>query len=1246
MMMVKLVTAKAKFVTMKATAKVVIGLVLCFTGTVLAKKKDDRGLLPELNTQLSNQKDTDSQSLKSEVLISKTENKAIEALQNILKKKKGTTQEPDLLNRLAELYMRKSKSGRFFDLQRQNESKLLSSFPTAQEKGADWLLKAIQVYNKILAQFPKFSETDSVLFNSAFAYQQINQKKNSEANYKALIERFPNSTILPDSLLALGELLYDQGRFNDAKYYFEKIESFPNSRVYIYGLYKLGWTHYNLKNSADAIKKLKLVVEKNPPENENVDKKGYYLRKEAIRDLVLFIGEVYQADDLYEFFNAIVTKEELGPALFDMAKLYDSYSRLKDIHIFLNEFIKKEPNNFYVVKSHILMAETYETLKKREQVISELSAAGTLCTVGSSWRVNQTPAAVTEICQSEFKRASLDLAKRWWEIWQKNKTHKEFSLLTETILKLIITNEDPTLPDLKTRTILAELQFQIEKYDDADKNYYFVATHSKDQKEAHDTLYASLYSVEKSLAENSSDNKKSLRKQRAIEYYTRFPNGEHFFPVGLKVAVTHYEEKNFEEALKVLAITEKTKTDQITRSKSQDLILDIYNIQKRYTELKDLSHLYLKESKDDSRSKSLIKINEESHFSEIQVKNSQLKPLDQTQNLIAYYESHKGSDLGQRALLDALKIYLTNKSFNKFATTAEELLKLYPNYDKKTNLIKDLINSYTDVTNLKKAAEWSLKLASVEKENKYIYIENAADLLLLDGQTKEARSLYHQLLTGSIKDTSHDKSKRLQMFSKIKSTLDSSKDQKEILKINNIILDLNIEPFATDVLTERALELYNNKNFKEAFELTMKILKRDSPSAHRAKARFIQGQILENEYLNQSLKTTKEDRLGLLIQMKTERLEKAQSAFLSVTKMTTSPELVKSSFEAIDRCYSHYIDSLNTMALPETLSTADQATLRMEIKKILVPIEDKRKENLTYLGSKETNRQPGAIPADSWLAITPESSARLELNTHYESFLTLAIPKNNSEPARLFSHNDVIDCKKNISKIEMATVYSCAEKAQFDAVDMYINQLANVENNLEAVQWAAGYLAFKKGQFLKAQWIFEKLLKEGQRHKDLIQYNLALLKKKNRVDPFSEINLEALSNLNDKDSFMGLFSQFLTLYKTKDYKKIDGLQYSLTKQKEYVENSALREYLIPYMAESLSQVENTEKAIKILDSLPTSQWKNPEYLYFSKARIYEVFKKSTERAIHFYDLANKETRLADKKSWLVKKLDFLKTRKQ
>ena len=48
-------------------------------------KKDDRGLLPEIKPNANNESQSEQNALSSEILITKTETKAIESLQNILK---------------------------------------------------------------------------------------------------------------------------------------------------------------------------------------------------------------------------------------------------------------------------------------------------------------------------------------------------------------------------------------------------------------------------------------------------------------------------------------------------------------------------------------------------------------------------------------------------------------------------------------------------------------------------------------------------------------------------------------------------------------------------------------------------------------------------------------------------------------------------------------------------------------------------------------------------------------------------------------------------------------------------------------------------------------------------------------------------------------------------------------------------------------------------------------------------------
>ncbi len=91
-------------------------LSLVSTTQAFSAQESTKGLLPEVKLNSDNEDKNQETAFKSEVLITKAENKAIESLTQILKKKKGSPDEADLNYRLAEMYMRRAKSGRFFDL--------------------------------------------------------------------------------------------------------------------------------------------------------------------------------------------------------------------------------------------------------------------------------------------------------------------------------------------------------------------------------------------------------------------------------------------------------------------------------------------------------------------------------------------------------------------------------------------------------------------------------------------------------------------------------------------------------------------------------------------------------------------------------------------------------------------------------------------------------------------------------------------------------------------------------------------------------------------------------------------------------------------------------------------------------------------------------------------------------------------------------------------------------------------------
>ena len=71
--------------------------------------------------------------------------------------------------------------------------------------------------------------------------------------YKQLVAKYPNSLLVPDAHLALGEIAFGRNQFPAALAHFDAIREYPKSRVYPYGLYKAAWTHYNMRDAAKGL---------------------------------------------------------------------------------------------------------------------------------------------------------------------------------------------------------------------------------------------------------------------------------------------------------------------------------------------------------------------------------------------------------------------------------------------------------------------------------------------------------------------------------------------------------------------------------------------------------------------------------------------------------------------------------------------------------------------------------------------------------------------------------------------------------------------------------------------------------------------------------------------------------------------------------------------------------------------------------------------------------------------------------
>lgn len=1155
-----------------------------------------RGLLPEVR-MTDNENENEKRALSSEMMITHSENKAIDAISVLIKKKKGTPEEVDLLYRLAELYMRRSKSGRFFDLHKDNKLLKLSPFPIPVEGGKDSVRKAVAIYTRIEKEFPKFDQMDAVLFNNAFANQQLNLVHVSEELYRKLLKNYPQSPLIPDGTLAYGELLYDQHQFAQALEQFLRVEKYPESRVYSYGMYKAAWTYYNLHDSDHGVQKLIAVVKTNPPlKDGEVPTNRHNLRREALRDLTIFIGDIHEPSKLYSFFADITDGDELGSAINDLAKLYESHGRHKEMNIFLNEYITKQPRGSAVVTAQLALVEANENLKLRENVITNLDAASRSCQATSNWRASQKTETLQDSCEEGYRRVSLEIAAKWWDIWLKNKKNAEFSNLTERAFKIILDNEDPKKPDLKTRFAYAELLFQQGKFEPASVEYKTVGTGTTDKDLMHDADYAALFSKEKSIEgdQKASPLKESERKELAMNYLKKHPEGKYARSVQFKMGHILYQESDYEGAQKYLApLADGRKQDEF-KKKSEDLLLDIMNLKKDYAGIQKISKRMLASTTDKTRQESLSKIAEEANFAEIQEFMKTGDKASSAAKLSQFASDHSQSKLAGEALWQSLSLYYSQGKTYDAAEMSVRYADKYPQDKRSLDALKEAAKAYAECGELIKSAETLKRIASMDAATKLLNLELAADMYVLERNRDQARQLYQQVANAT------EKKNLDKIYGKLLATYRDGDKNAEFDKLENKILQLGIEPFTTQILTRRAKALYDNGKFSGAFELAMKANGRDSAPEARAEARLLQARILEKELLSQSVKA-REEKFAMVLSMKTEKLDKAQTAYLTALKMSKDPFVQLEALRGIDRCYGNYVESLRAMPLPEGLNTQDQAALRQEIAKIISPVQDKREDNEKKLRQLATAQSQG---------LNSERNLR-GLAANKTVTPTVAYPA--------------------VGK--MKPMFPNAKLTQTADLEKQGHALARQTEQRALGLYYLSVAAEQKASFDKALWLAEQSLKlDGEKAYSVYQKARMLYKLEgmssakpffekvlDMQNPSSEIQTFAGIKAFSEGDFNGAIEKFSRLKAEEIYNYEVGAMYS----------------------ESFAQKGEVDKALKKVDDLLQGHQENIDLL-LEKAHLIETFKASAEEALPVYQKLQKLSKEEDLRNWLERKINYLK----
>lgn len=255
---------------------------------------------------------------------------------------------PKALIKLADQYWQKSED--YFDMSQGD--KLLKSVYDAEEnkdqatlaklrsqqqallaEQTKWRREAVETYRRIEKDHSQYKDLDQVLYSIGYHSTLMGERKVGVEYYAKLVRQRPQSPLVPDSLLNIGDYFFGNNEFQQALAFYDKVRQFGKTRVYGYAVYKSGWAWFNLGDKAKALNEFYETVKWTRIAEKEGMAAALDLRSEAQNDMVRAYSFIGAPQKAVPFFKQIAPEiyvklcEKLG-IIYTNDSNYGSSNRL------------------------------------------------------------------------------------------------------------------------------------------------------------------------------------------------------------------------------------------------------------------------------------------------------------------------------------------------------------------------------------------------------------------------------------------------------------------------------------------------------------------------------------------------------------------------------------------------------------------------------------------------------------------------------------------------------------------------------------------------------------------------------------------------------------------------------------------------------------------------------------------------------------------------------------------------------
>ncbi|WP_226663191.1 tetratricopeptide repeat protein [Microbulbifer aggregans] len=423
--------------------------------------------------------------------------------------------------------------------------------------------EAIELYKKLLAEYPQYERNDQVMYQLSRAYEEIGEIDAAVQVLRQMVAKYPASRHVDEAFFRLGEYYFTRKKYLDAEESYGRVIDIGEvSSFYELALYKRGWALFKQDMYEMALDDFVRMLDVKVADGYDFEQQTNETERKHIEDTFRVISLSFSylggAESIVDYFTRKGARDYESYVYSHLGEYYLDKRRYQDAAKAYTAFVERNPLHKVAPDFSIRVIEIYQKGGFPRLVLeAKKDFANTYALDAEYWTVFDIQEYATAV---EFLQTNLiDLASHYHAAYQnkklKDKKGEHYAEAIHWYRRYLGSFADkPKAPEINYQ--LAGLMLENRDFMNAAQEYERTAYQYEAHKDASEAGYAAVFAyrehLKNNLAKGSTAEKTAVQKEiirSSLTFAETFPEHGKAPQILLGAVDDLYKLKSFAETI-------------------------------------------------------------------------------------------------------------------------------------------------------------------------------------------------------------------------------------------------------------------------------------------------------------------------------------------------------------------------------------------------------------------------------------------------------------------------------------------------------------------------------------------------------------------------------------------------------------------------------------------------------------------------------------------------------------------------